>query len=225
MYFSKIVWAALAGTATASSFLPDLNSTELVAVLAGAGPVIIETITVTEHLAVIPMRTPRYQWLNLPIRLTRIPTSSTIPDRQIVPRQYLHHGPEFDLSPEMTSSVPHSISARRIRLHRSRKSTTLAPRTSVSQPTTTSELPKTTDGLKRKALQNMVIEWMPDLKIVVGVETINPTWSMATKKWHGPHSHPNATTAASAPVEKETVEAVDVSAEDVPVITASAFKA
>jgi len=107
MYLSKTVLAVFAGTATASSFVPDLNSTELAAVLAGAGPVITETITVTEHLAVIPVRSPRYPWLNIRIQLARVPASSTISEKQIVPRRYNRTRNPIYLSfyPEMTKSV------------------------------------------------------------------------------------------------------------------------
>jgi general stress protein 26 len=269
MYFSKTVLAALAGIATASSLVPDLNSTELAAVLAGAGPFITETITVTEHLAVIPMRTPRYQWLNVPIHPTCVPMSSTISEKQIVPRRCLHISPELhvSLSPEMTSSATFLTHNRRIYWHRTRKhrSTALAsetsilqptttsellqatidlkakhwdnmltmwfedaketPETSVLEPTTTSELSKTTEGMKRRALQKRIKQWMSDIELLVGIQTIDPTWSVATKKWHGPYSHPKATAVASAPIEEEPVRAVDVTTEDAPVVTASALKA
>jgi hypothetical protein len=269
MYFSKAVLAVLAGTATACSFVIDLNSTKLAAVLAGAGPVITETITVAEHLAVIPIRTPHYQWLNEPVRMTRVPTSSTISENQIAPCRRPHIGPEIhvSLSPEMTSSVTFSIYNRRIYGHRTRKhksaalasdslisqptTTSELPQvttdlkakhwdnmlmmwfehaketleTSILEPTTTSELPKINEGMKSRSLQNTVKQGKSDIEFLVGIQMISPAWSMATKTWYGPHKYLKATAAASAPVKVETVGAVDITTEDAPVVTASAFKA
>jgi hypothetical protein len=123
-----------------------ISSAELAAVLAGDGPVITESITVTEHLAVIPMRTLRYQWLNLPIRLTSYPASSiSISEKQIVPGQHLHIGHKIHVSLflEMTGPATFSAYDRRILWHRTRehRSTALISETSISQPkpTTTSE--------------------------------------------------------------------------------------
>lgn len=271
MYFSKILLPVLAGTATASSFLHDLNRTELAAVLAGAGPVITETITVTKHLAVIPTRTPHYQSLHVPIRLTCHPSSSmSISEKQIVPGRHIFH---FSVSPEMTGPVTFSAYDRGLHWHRTRKhrSTAVAsetsipqptttsenflatryptathyydmlrlcfgyaivtPQLSVSEPTTTSELPKSTEGMKSSPIQNKFMKRMSDIEIVVGtqtihpIQTIHPTWSIATKKWHGPFKHPKSTAVASAPAEEETVGAVAVTTGDAPVVIASAFKA
>jgi len=111
-----------------------------------AGPVITESITVTEHLAVIQMRTLRYRWLNLPILLTYHPASSmSISEKQIVPGQHLHIGHKIhvSISLAMTSPVTFSAYDCRILWHRTGKhrSTTLASETSIPQlqPTTTSE--------------------------------------------------------------------------------------
>ncbi len=269
MRFFKTVLTVFAGTATASVLFADLNSTGLGAVLAGAGPVITETITITEHLAVIPMRTHLYKWLNLPIRLTRVTTSSTIAGKQAGYdgiHRHLLHPPGTSLSPfpAITSSVIHSTPVLRIHRH---KSTTVTSETAVSQltttgvisqasmdskdlkpkllhdmlphglervkealqtlisqPSTTSELPKSSEGMESR-LQKKVVKGMSDLKITADIHTINPTWSLASKKWHGPHSHPGASVVASTSVKEKSVETVSITTEGVPVVTASAFKA
>jgi hypothetical protein len=79
--------------------------------------------------------------------------------------------------------------------------------------------------MKSRALQNRVKQWKSDIELLVGKQTIDPTWSVATRKWHGPHSHPKATAVAGALIEEETVRAVDVTTEDVTVVIASALKA
>lgn len=77
-------------------------------------------------------------------------------------------------------------------------------------------------------MQNKAMKWMSDIEIVVGTQTIwsiNPTRSIATKKWHGSFNHPKAIIVVSTAVDEETVGAVDITTKDAPVVTALAFKA
>jgi len=164
MHFSKTVLMVLAGTANVSSYLLKFNSTELGAVRAGAGPVIIESITITEHLAVIPMRTPRYKWLNQPIRLTPVPTSSTISEEQIKRRDPIRIDYPLITSLPPATTILDGTTLVRLHMHRS---ITLASEAAISRPINTTEPPKVKVDLKTlnaKVRADMIAAWFKLVK-------------------------------------------------------------
>jgi hypothetical protein len=134
MYFSRIVLTVLTGTAAASSYLPELNSTELRSVLVGAGPVITEITTVTEILAAISMRTPHYMWLHKPIPFTRVPTSSAISEEQIRGGDLIRAHHPLIASPPPARALLNGTTLVRTHKHRS---TALTAEPATSQPATT----------------------------------------------------------------------------------------
>lgn len=209
MHFSKISITVLTGTATASSYLPELNCTGLAAVLVGAGPVMNEATTIPERLAVISMRTRHYKWHNKPVPLTLVPTSTAFSEEQVKRRDPLqvYHSLTTSLPPAPTIFGGTTL----VRKHKP-KSTALDSDTAILQRATTTGLTGATEDIE-SMLQNRAVDWNSGLEItarIQTIQTISPTWSISPKKWHGPHSHPETTATVSHPMD------------DLPVITASA---
>lgn len=164
MHFSKTVLIVLAGTANVSSYLLKFNSTELGAVRAGVEPVIIKSITITEHLAVIPMRTPRYKWLNQPIRLTPVPTSSKISEEQIKRRDPIRI--DYLLITFLPPATTVLDGTTLVRLHKHR-SIPFASEAAIPQQINTTELPRVKVELKTlnaKVRADMIAAWFKLVK-------------------------------------------------------------
>lgn len=176
MQFPKLYCLSLAAAATAFAFLHDMNMTEKAIVIAGPGPIIFQTVSVTKHHANRPTKTHR--WQHGPMTLERLPTSPTLSDSQIsegtaLPsHRHLHH-PLWSTNIVTVSHEVHPFPTRSWHKYK--------PSISTSQTTTSlqfanSEVPEVIEGVTSNTNTRIAVQTIDISAVFQGIHGhVQPT--------------------------------------------------